>query len=160
MVAHILCRLYGHVPRQQVTTRQGQRKEYDVTQLRCPRCGDTKFVSAKLIAAGMIAALMIAGGVSADASTRKTPKKARSTAHRQITLKWVYSMDNCPPCEALKRFVGAKAKVERLSTKPVGVSSFPTCEYSDGTTDNGERIYNGSASLGKSVLFIHWTAGQ
>jgi hypothetical protein len=113
--------------------------------------------------AALLALTLIAGNVQrADASTPTTKRKQAISARRSPQVLIIHSMDACPACVALERFiVKAGSKVAYDAKGLYGASqrpcvAFPTVAYSDGAQDNGERIYKGAVKLPKVVRFDKW----
>jgi hypothetical protein len=109
--------------------------------------------------AALLALSLIAGNVQrADASTPTTKRKQAISARRSPQVSLIYSMTGCGPCDKLEATVSAKCavKVDYIATKPVGIGSFPHVEYSDGTSDYGQKYYAGGAKLPKHITIIKW----
>lgn len=85
------------------------------------------------------------------------PLSARSKANsvRPIVI---YSMENCPACEALAHVISsAGARMNVSYTPEARVEEFPTVIYSDGKRDAGARIKSGAVALSGSVRVIKWS---
>ncbi|MGI8906463.1 MAG: hypothetical protein ACR2IE_08240 [Candidatus Sumerlaeaceae bacterium] len=80
--------------------------------------------------------------------------KSRHVGARPVLI---YSMDNCPACEALAHTLsGSGIRLRVARTDEMSVSSFPTVLYSDGRRDSGSRIQNGLCELPTSVRVLKW----
>jgi hypothetical protein len=105
------------------------------------------------------ALVMIAGNVQrADAVNPTTKRKQAISARRSPQVLRVYSMVGCNPCDSMETDMSGKTKVkvDYIATKPVGIGSFPHVEYSDGTSDYGQKYYAGGAKLPKRITIIKW----
>lgn len=105
----------------------------------------------------LLALTILALASQAEARKSQTNKKARS-AQPTPEVSFVYSWHRCGPCKVLLAYVDKKTDVlvDTLSIRPIGVLEFPKVVYTDGSSDTGQRIYNGTAKLPKKVLFIEW----
>ena len=82
--------------------------------------------------------------VSTAAPAKKTDKSKSSSSIRPVS---VYTLAGCPSCSSLKSRL--RRSGVKLSVSPVYeryFDEFPTVIYSNHSTDNGERIYGGSAA--------------
>jgi hypothetical protein len=96
-------------------------------------------------------------------SAVKADKKSKTVvkpAKRALQLDHLYVVEGCEACNGLQAYlrrVGVKLTVSRVGNSPY--STFPTVVYSDGTTDNGERVYSKSCQFPKSVAVDECRSG-
>ena len=99
------------------------------------------------------------------AKPAKKPKVTQAAAPtggkpKRLQLDHLYVVEGCEACKGLQdylRRVGVKLSVSRVNNSPY--STFPTVVYSDGTTDNGERIYSKTCQFPKSVAVDECRSG-
>ena len=90
------------------------------------------------------------------ASAAKAPRAAAGIPQ----LNHVYVVEGCEACNGLQAFlrrVGVKLNVSRIDHSPY--STFPTVIYSDGTSDNGERIYSKRCQFPKNLAVEECSSG-
>jgi hypothetical protein len=105
----------------------------------------------RITAIGFVLIALLCAGVANGARAKKP---------QPVEVLYIYSWAHCAPCKALEKAIhadGGTTKQDPLKSKPLGVLDFPTVVYSDGTKDNGAKIYNKQARVPKNVLIILWT---
>lgn len=84
---------------------------------------------------------------------------AKQKAKPKPVLVKVWTMENCGPCAQLERLLVKKGVTLTHACRPsryMPVDAFPTCDYSDGVSDDGSRVRGNQCSYGQSVLVILW----
>jgi hypothetical protein len=70
-------------------------------------------------------------------------------------------VEGCDACNGLQNFlkrVGVRLRVSHVDQSPY--STFPTVVYSDGSTDNGERIYSKRCQFPKNLSVEECASGS
>lgn len=81
-------------------------------------------------------------------STKKSNVKASS-------IRAIYTVVGCSHCHELERNLWqAGVKISKFHTSEYRYGAYPTVVYSDGRTDNGQRIQRRSVSVPRSVRII------
>lgn len=100
--------------------------------------------------------MLLTATLSAPAKSTTTHKSRTShttTAARTPVV--AYTLAGCPDCAAFKQFLrAAGVHTTTQYTRENRVSLYPTVVYSDGRTDNGERVYARQVKLPKSLTLI------
>lgn len=74
------------------------------------------------------------------------------------TIVTLYTMDNCGPCEAVKRILkanGTDVTIDYVTTQSL-VDSYPTCVYSNGKVDTGLRVRFRACDFPENITIIHY----
>ncbi len=82
---------------------------------------------------------------------------AAKKAKPRLTKVW--TMQGCAPCSSLEKLLERKGvSLTRACyvSKVMPVDAFPTCDYSDGVTDDGSRVRGNQCSYGSGVLVLLW----
>jgi hypothetical protein len=95
----------------------------------------------------------------------KVDKKPKTVVTKPVKkgvlqLDHLYVVEGCEACNGLQSYlrrVGVKLTISRVGNSPY--STFPTVVYSDGTTDNGERVYSKTCQFPKSVAVDECRSG-
>lgn len=97
---------------------------------------------------------------AAKVDKKPKPAVAGKTSNRNLQLDHLYVVEGCEACNGLQAYlrrVGVKLSISRVGNSPY--STFPTVVYSDGTTDNGERVYSKTCQFPKSLAVDECRSG-
>lgn len=86
-------------------------------------------------------------------------QQSQSSAYQQTSgapgISAIYTLRSCPHCMELEsRLQQSGVQMSATETSQRYYGAFPTVVYTDGATDHGDRIYNGSVKLPASVRII------
>lgn len=92
---------------------------------------------------------------AADARTRwKFWQRADATPYPYLIK--VHTADNCRPCMDLRNAVTGLTIPIMTETRARIVDVYPVCQYDDGTTDTGQRIYSQACRYRPSTEFLKY----
>ena len=96
-----------------------------------------------------LAVVLAAAGAMAKPSSRSHNKGT------SVTVRAIYTMVGCPHCTVLENSLkNAGVRLSKSYTDQYRFAAYPTVVYSDGRTDQGQRIYNKKARATSPVRVI------
>lgn len=98
--------------------------------------------------------VVMAATMSAPAKSRTTSKSSSSRTQGNTAVV-AYTLASCSDCAAFKQFLRQSGvKTTTVSGRDYNVSLYPTVVYSDGTSDNGQRLYARQVKLPRTLRVI------
>lgn len=103
----------------------------------------------------VVVLVLVAVTMSATARTRSYSRNSHSTPATAKTPVMAYTLAGCPDCAAFKQYLQSSGvKLATSYTRDRNVSLYPTVVYSDGSTDNGERVYGRQVRLPHTLKLV------